>query len=208
MLWSFIAVVFSGWLFVDATYRGPVWQRWLFKPVTLLLLLALAAQAPVLTVAGYLIILGLVATMVGDALLLLTNERMLYVIGAYFLSYLLYTIGFASQMTFTLFWPLPVMLLAIGAALIAVLWARLEELRWPICTYIGMTLLMVWIAGEQYFAHSTDNSLSLLAGASLLLLTTVLWLISHFRYPFGAAKAVIAASYFAGHFLIVRSLYF
>lgn len=208
MLWSFIAVVFSGWLFVDATYRGPVWQRWLFKPVTLLLLLALAAQAPVLTVPGYLIILGLVATMVGDALLLLTNERMMYVIGAYFLSYLLYTIGFASQMTFTVFWPLPVALLIIGAVLIAVLWPRLAELRWAICTYIGMTLLMVWIAGEQYFARSTDHSFSLLAGACLLLLTTVLWLISHFRYPFGAAKAVIAASYFIGHFLIVRSLYF
>ncbi|NDL64564.1 lysoplasmalogenase [Acerihabitans arboris] len=208
MLWSFIAVVFSGWLYVDATYRGPVWQRWLFKPVTLLLLLALAAQAPVLTVAGYLIILGLVATMVADALQLLTNERMMYVIGAYFLSHLLYTIGFASQMNFTVFWPLPIALLIIGAALIAVLWTRLAELRWPICTYIGMTLLMVWIAGEQYFARSTDNSFSLLAGASLLLLTTVLWLISHFRYPFGAAKAVIAASYFAGHFLIVRSLYF
>lgn len=208
MLWSFIAVVFSGWLFVDATYRGPVWQRWLFKPVTLLLLLALAAQTPVLTPAGYLIILGLVATMVGDALLLLRNERIVYVIGAYFLSYLLYTIGFASQMTFSVFWPLPILLLIIGAALIAVLWPRLAELRWPICTYIGMTLLMVWIAGEQYFARSSDHSLSLLAGTGFLMISTVLWLVSRFRYPFNAAKAVIAASYFAGHFLIVRSLYF
>lgn len=208
MLWSFIAVVLSGWLYVDATYRGPVWQRWLFKPVTLLLLLALAAQAPVLNVAGYLIILGLVATMVGDALLLLTNERTLYVIGAYFLSFLLYTISFASQITFTVFWPLPVVLLIIGALLIAALWARLEELRWPVCAYIAMTLLMVWIAGEQYFARGGDHSFSLLAGAIMLLLTTVLWLVSRFRYPFGAAKAVIAASYFIGHFLVVRSLYF
>ncbi len=208
MLWSFIAVVFSGWLSVDATYRGPAWQRWLFKPVTLLLLLALAAQAPVLTPAGYLIILGLVATMVGDALLLLRDERMVYVIGAYFLSYLLYTIGFASQMTFSVFWPLPIVLLIIGVALIAVLWPRLAELRWPICTYIGMTVLMVWIAGEQYFALSNDHSLSLLAGTGFLLISTVLWLVSRFRYPFHAARAVIAASYFAGHFLIVRSLYF
>lgn len=208
MLWSFIAVVFSGWLFVDASYRGPVWQRWLFKPVTLLLLLALAAQAPVLAPAGYLIILGLVATMVADALLLLRDERMIYVIGAYFLSHLLYTIGFASQMSFTVFWPLPIMLLIIGVALIAVLWPRLAELRWPICTYVGMTVLMVWIAGEQYFARSNDHSFSLLAGTGFLLISTALWLISHFRYPFNAARAVIAASYFAGHFLIVRSLYF
>lgn len=49
MLWSFIAVCFSAWLYVDASYRGPAWQRWLFKPVTLLLLLLLAQQARCLT---------------------------------------------------------------------------------------------------------------------------------------------------------------
>ncbi len=207
MLWSFIAVVLSGWLFVDAAYRGPVWQRWLFRPVTLLLLLALACQAPVITATGYLIILGLLATMVADTLLLLPRERMMYVIGAYFLSHLLYTVGFASQMTFTVFWPLPAALLIVGAVLIAVIWSRLEELRWPVCTYIAMTLLMVWVAGEQYFARSNDHGFSLLAGTALLLLATVVWLVSHYRYPFSAARAVIAAGYFAGHFLIVRSLY-
>ena len=46
MLWSFIAVCLSAWLSVDASYRGPTWQRWVFKPLTLLLLLLLACQAP------------------------------------------------------------------------------------------------------------------------------------------------------------------
>ena len=44
MSWPFLAVFFSGWLFVDASYRGPRWQRWVFKPVTLLLLLLLARR--------------------------------------------------------------------------------------------------------------------------------------------------------------------
>ncbi len=44
MSWPFLAVFFSGWLFVDASYRGPRWQRWVFKPVTLLLLLLLAGR--------------------------------------------------------------------------------------------------------------------------------------------------------------------
>ncbi len=83
MSWPFLAVSFSGWLFVDASYRGPRWQRWVFKPVTLLLLLLLAWQAPVLSAAGYLIVLGLLATLIGDALLLLPRERVLYAIGAF-----------------------------------------------------------------------------------------------------------------------------
>lgn len=54
MLWSFIAVCLSAWLYVDASYRGPAWQRWVFKPVTLLLLLLLAWQAPMFDAISYL----------------------------------------------------------------------------------------------------------------------------------------------------------
>ncbi|WP_114194911.1 lysoplasmalogenase [Edaphovirga cremea] len=207
MSWPFLAVFFSGWLFVDASYRGPRWQRWVFKPVTLLLLLLLAWQAPVLTVYGYLIVLGLLATLIADGLLLLPTERVLYAIGAFFLSHLLYTISFASQMTITFFWPLPLALIVIGILLLAAVWTRLEELRWAICTYFAMTLLMVWIAGEQYFARNTDFSFSILAGTVLLLLGNIVWLFSRYRIKFRAADAIIAACYFGGHFLIVRSLY-
>lgn len=207
MSWPFLAVFFSGWLFVDASYRGPRWQRWVFKPVTLLLLLLLAWQAPTLNVYSYLILLGLAATLVADGLLLLPEERFMYAIGAFFLSHLLYTLSFASQMTITFFWPLPLALLIIGAILLAVIWTRLAELRWAVTTYIAMTLLMVWLAGEQYFARSTDMAFSLFCGAALLLLGNIFWLTSRYRFTFRASDALVAACYFGGHFLIVRSLY-
>ncbi|MFU2315495.1 lysoplasmalogenase [Rahnella sp. PCH160] len=207
MSWPFLAVFFSGWLFVDASYRGPRWQRWVFKPVTLLLLLLLAWQAPTLNVYSYLILLGLAATLVADGLLLLPEERFMYAIGAFFLSHLLYTLSFASQMTITFFWPLPLALLIIGAVLLAVIWTRLAELRWAVTTYIAMTLLMVWLAGEQYFARSTDMAFSLFCGAALLLLGNIFWLTSRYRFTFRASDALVAACYFGGHFLIVRSLY-
>ena len=119
MLWSFIAVCFSAWLYVDASYRGPAWQRWLFKPVTLLLLLLLAWQAPMFNAVSYLVLAGLCASLIGDALTLLPRQRLLYAVGAFFLSHLLYTIYFASQMTLSFFWPLPLVLLVIGALLVA-----------------------------------------------------------------------------------------
>ncbi|MBF7997299.1 lysoplasmalogenase [Rahnella laticis] len=207
MSWPFLAVFFSGWLFVDASYRGPRWQRWVFKPVTLLLLLLLAWQAPTLNVYSYLILLGLAATLVADGLLLLPEERFMYAIGAFFLSHLLYTLSFASQMTITFFWPLPLTLLIIGAILLAVIWTRLAELRWAVTTYVAMTLLMAWLAGEQYFARSTDMAFSLFCGAALLLLGNIFWLTSRYRFTFRASDALVAACYFGGHFLIVRSLY-
>ncbi|STI53034.1 inner membrane protein [Escherichia coli] len=84
MLWSFIAVCLSAWLSVDASYRGPTWQRWVFKPLTLLLLLLLAWQAPMFDAISYLVLAGLCASLLGDALTLLPRQRLMYAIGAFF----------------------------------------------------------------------------------------------------------------------------
>lgn len=73
--------LFSAWLYVDASYRGPAWQRWLFKPVTLLLLLLLAWQAPMFNAVSYLVLAGLCASLIGDALTLLPRQRLLYAVG-------------------------------------------------------------------------------------------------------------------------------
>lgn len=207
MLWSFIAVFFSGWLYVDAAYRGPTWQRWVFKPITLILLLFLALQAPMFNAIGYLVVAGLCAALVGDALAMLQRQRMLYTLGAFFLSHLLYTIWFAGQLTFSFFWPLPVTLLVIGAIGLAVIWTRLEEMRLPALAFIGITLVMVWLAGEQWFLRPTDTAMSGFLGAALLLIGNIVWLVSHYRQRFRADTAIYAACYFAGHFFIVRALY-
>ena len=181
-------------LSVDASYRGPTWQRWVFKPLTLLLLLLLAWQAPMFDAISYLVLAGLCASLLGDALTLLPRQRLMYAIGAFFLSHLLYTIYFASQMTLSFFWPLPLVLLVLGALLLAIIWTRLEE-------------VMVWLAGELWFFRPTAPALSAFVGASLLFISNFVWLGSHYRRRFRADNAIAAACYFAGHFLIVRSLY-
>lgn len=207
MLWSFIAVFFSGWLYVEACYRGPGWQRWLFKPLTLVLLLVLAFQAPVDSLTGYLVLAGLLASLVGDALTLLPRQQLLYASGAFFLSHLFYTIWFASQKMFALFWPLPLVLVIIGVVLLTLIWKQLEELRWPVCLFVVMTLVMVWLAGEIYFHQSSMRHFLLFSAAVLLLAGSSLSLIRRYFGSFRADQAVSAACYFIGHFLLVRSLY-
>ncbi|STM47866.1 inner membrane protein [Escherichia coli] len=65
MLWSFIAVCLSAWLSVDASYRGPTGNGWVFKPLTLLLLLLLAWQAPMFDAISYLVLAGAVRLTAG-----------------------------------------------------------------------------------------------------------------------------------------------
>ena len=46
---------------------------------------------------SYLVLAGLCASLLGDALTLLPRQRLMYAIGAFFLSHLLYTIYFAVR---------------------------------------------------------------------------------------------------------------
>ena len=134
---------------------------------------------------------------VRDALVLFTLTLLLHFLGA--------MLRLVQELSF--FWPLPLVLLVFGALLMAVIWSRLEEMKMPVLTFIGMTLVMVWLAGELWFARPTNTALSGFAGAALLLLSNAVWLVSHYRRRFRADNAIAAAFYFAGHFLIVRALY-
>lgn len=207
MVWSFLAVFFSGWLYVQASYCGSMWQRWLFKPLTLLLLMGLAWQAPAQHLSSYLVMAALLATLAGDALTLLPRQQLLYANGAFFLSHLFYAIWFAGQKMFMLTWPLPVVLLIVGVVLMSLIWRQLEELRWPVCLSVIMTLVMVWLAGDMYFFQHSVRNFSLFSGAILLLAATCIRLIRRYVKPFRGDQVLTAVCYFIGHFLLVRTLF-
>ncbi|KPD04111.1 lysoplasmalogenase [Moellerella wisconsensis] len=205
--WPFLAVLFSGWLYVDAAYRGPDWQRWLFRPVTLLLLLAWGWNAEFITISGYLVLAGLLASLLGDMLRILPGERLLASIALIFISYLLYAISFGLQMNFSLYLPwLPVPIVLTLVTLL-IIWTKLETLQAPVFALLIMSMIMVWVAGDQYFGLAREVNFSIMVGACLLFLSNCIWLIARFRYPFKASKAIVATLYFLGQFLIIRSLY-
>ncbi|MBD2805834.1 lysoplasmalogenase [Xenorhabdus sp. ZM] len=207
MSWPFLAVFFSGWLYIDAAYRDLRWQQWVFRPVTMLLLLLWACQAPGLEISGYLIIAGLLTALLSDTIRMLPSKYLLLSFITLFLSYLLYTISFALHNGFSFFFPLPLIILVVGVAVILIIWTRLDNMRWRVIDNFVMALIMVWVACEQYFSLSNENRFSLMAGALLLLLGHCIRIIDHYRFPFKVSKAIVAACGFVGHFLIIRSLF-
>lgn len=205
--WPFLAVLFSGWLYIDAAYRGPQWQCWLFRPVTLLLLVFWAWSADITDASGYLIMAGLFVMLMADGWQMLSSERLLPAIFLLSLSFLLYTISFAMQMNFTFYLPLLAILLILSVIVLIIIWTPVGSLRAPAIFLLSMSFIMAWVAGEQYFGLAREHNFSIMIGAFLLFIANSVWLIANFRYPFKASKATITACYFIGQFLIVRSLY-
>ena len=146
MLWSFLAVLFSGWLYIDASYRGPRWQRWLFKPVTFLLMLAWAWQAPVRSVTDYLLIGGLVAAMAGGVLSLLSRPQLVYAFGTMFLSYLLYTLSLTRGITLTSYRPVTVAQLVAGLLVLIIIRMLLVELFWTVRPMLIIVIFIGWFS--------------------------------------------------------------
>ncbi|WP_368913022.1 lysoplasmalogenase [Providencia stuartii] len=205
--WPFLAVLFSGWLYVDAAYRGPEWQRWLFRPVTLILLLLWGWNADFLTTQGYLILAALAASLLADMMRMFSSERLLASVTLLFVSYLLYTISFGMQLDFSLYLPwLPIPLI-IAAITLSVIWTKLKELQAMIFALLIMSMIMAWVAGDQFFGLGRDYNFSIMVGAFLLFISNCIWLIARFRFPFKASKAIVAALYFLGQFFIIRAVY-
>lgn len=138
---------------------------------------------------------------------MLSSERLLPAIFLLSLSFLLYTISFALQMSFSFYLPLLAILLILSVIVLFIIWRPAGSLRAPVIFLLIMSFIMAWIAGEQYFGLAREHNFSIMIGAFLLFIANSIWLIANFRYPFKASKATITACYFIGQFLIVRSLY-
>ncbi|HEF8773695.1 TPA: lysoplasmalogenase [Providencia stuartii] len=207
MSWPFLAVLFSGWLYVDAAYRGPEWQRWLFRPITLILLLLWGWSADFLTSQGYLILAGLAVSLLADMMRMLSSERLLASVALMFTSYLLYTISFGMQLDFSLYLPWLPIPLVIAAITLVLIWTKLEDMQAMVFALLIMSMIMAWVAGDQFFGLGRDYNFSIMVGAFLLFISNCIWLIARFRFSFKASKAIVAALYFLGQFFIIRAIY-
>lgn len=207
MIWSFLAVFFASWLSIDASYRGPAWQRQLFKPITSLMLLALAWQAQLRGLPDHLILAGLGAAAVGGSLTLFPKQNWLYAFGALFLSSLFYSLNLTRQLTFGAQWPVALFLAILGAIILVLLWRYLAELRWPASLMLIMNLLLCWLATLHNLSAKSAGAFSLMAGADLLLISNIIWLVSAFRRRFAADGAIYEGLFIIGHFLFARSLW-
>lgn len=207
MSWPFLAVLFSGWLYIDAAYRGPNWQRWLFRPITLLLLLLWAWQVPEHSINSYLIVGALLATLLSDVLKIFEGKYLLPSLALLFLSYILYLISFALPLQISFYLPLLGFVIVAAIIVLAIIWTKLDKFAIPVLLTLLAAFAMFWVAGEKFFYLSNDYNFSIMIGSLLLVIAYSIWLINRFRFSFSASKGLVSACYFIGHFFIVRTLF-
>lgn len=214
-----LAILLSGAVYVWAATRSIRWLVYLLKPGTMALIIWLAAQQSRGTEAplyGWLILVGLLFSVVGDVALMLPSNLFLGGVAAFFAAHVCY-IG-------ALVWGLNARLvpldLATGAVLAAYSWfmyrrlaegiRRLEQnaLLVPVAVYCAAIGVMVWRAASLLF-QSVGGPISppLVVAASLLFLasdSTLAW--DRFVSPLPYRDLAVMSTYFCAQYLFAISI--
>jgi len=183
-------------------------QVFLLKPLTTVLILALAALTPTTDSRYQLAVcVGLALSVAGDVFLMLPGDRFLPGLVSFLLAHLAYLVAFTRGLHVEAT-VVPVLAYgAVGAAVFAVLWPGLSrQLRSPVAVYVAVIAMMAGVALARWLEIGGGPPLAAAVGAGLFLVSDALLALDRFRWSFRWSRAAVLGSYWAAQFLIAMSV--
>lgn len=205
-----VAPIIASALLAIRAHAGPGrrTQIYLFKPLTTVLILALAVLTPSTDPRYHFgVCVGLALSLVGDVFLMLPGDRFLPGLLSFLLAHLAYlgafTSGLPSAPTAGPF----VAYGTVGAAIFAMLWPGLSRrLRAPVAVYVLVIATMAAVALARWLELGGPLPLAAAVGAGLFLLSDALLALDRFRWSFPGARAAVLGTYWAAQLLIAVSV--
>jgi uncharacterized membrane protein YhhN len=208
-LYLCVAIACSAVWTIVATVRGRRRGVYVFKPLTTLLVLALAWHMPgTLPLYKPLVMCGLVFSLFGDVFLMLPRDRFVAGLVSFLIAHLLYVRAFVDGggegFRFT---PWILLLFAVYAAvLLRILLPHVTRtLKVPVIVYAAALLVMAWQAAERGAAGLPGGSFAA-AGGVLFVVSDSALALDRFRRRFPAAQPLVLATYFLAQALIALSI--
>jgi uncharacterized membrane protein YhhN len=199
----------SAVLCIRAESVGPRRNVYLFKPLTLawIILIALQAKHPVSAAYQYLIVAGLLCSLLGDIFLMLPSDRFIPGLLSFLLAHVFYIAAFTSGATVhlnALWYAIP--FLVYGGTMLWVLLPHLGRMKLPVVIYMLVILVMAWQASVR--CRETEQAGSALAffGALLFTASDSILALNRFRGRVEHAQFYILSTYFTAQWLIALSV--
>ncbi len=201
-----LAVFACAALNLRAVFAGDLQQEFLFKPLTTLLVLAIAATAPAGAAASWrpAVVAGLLASTAGDVFLMLPGDYFVPGLASFLVAHLCYVAAFTRDGWRASSWPAA----ACGAYVMALLWWLLPSAgahRVPVAAYALVIGAMAWQAVERWRATREAAPLAAAAGAVLFVLSDSALAVNRFAVPFALAPLAVMGTYVPAQWLIALS---
>lgn len=201
---------------IAASAAATVWAEhrearravYVFKPLTTILILTLAATTAQPVSRGYqvLVCAGLLLSLAGDVFLMLPRDRFVAGLASFLVAHVFYVAAFAPRPPALAAPVVLAVLLVYGIVLLRALWPRLGKLRAPVAVYAAALLVMAWQAAERRATLHTTPALLAMVGAGFFVISDSVLAWERFRRQHRYGHAVVLATYFAAQWLIASSV--
>lgn len=192
---------------ISAEYHGPKRSVFIFKPLTVLviILLALIPKYPVSSFYRYMIVAGLVCSLAGDVFLMLPTDRFIQGLISFLIAHMFFTAAFLAEGGRSVSMWAALLLIVYGSFMLWWLWRGLGKMKTPVIVYMLALLLMALIASSRFLITRQGGSLLAAAGAILFLASDSVLAVNRFKGVFRIAQFLILTTYFAAQCLIALS---
>lgn len=190
-----------------ADVLGLQQQVYVFRPVASLALIAMALWPAASSRYRTWMSAGLVASLVGDTLLMLPQGLFVPGLVAFLAAHLCYIRAFATDgagVRAPLLPGVPVLVAAL--AVLRYLWPSLGPMRVPVACYVATITVMSWQAIARWRVRRTPGAAIAAAGSVFFLASDSALAINRFMAPYAGAALVVMATYYAAQFALARSV--
>lgn len=204
-----VLAIISAIITIFAEYQWPAIVTYVFKPLTmvLIIIIALLAKTPPSRRYKYAIIAGLLFSMLGDILLMLPVDLFIAGLVSFLIAQLIYTYAFRTGRPLRFNFITILLLLIYGVLIYIILLPGLKGMAVPVAAYIVVILTMAWQAWDQWDQVRTRWALLAFTGAVLFVISDSILALNKFGEPFLTARALTLGTYFAAQWLISNSNY-
>jgi uncharacterized membrane protein YhhN len=190
---------------VAAVAGAPVWAVWGTKIAVILLLLLLAASGRPGRYRTF-VLIGLLASAVGDLIFLVPGDLFLAGVACFFVAHICYIAAFTPGVGRHGASIARLVYATLGVAMLAALWPVLDPLlRGALAVYGLALILMAGQAAARWGKVKTAAARSAGIGAALFFLSDGMLALDRFRAHFPGARAAVLVTYYLAQWLIARS---
>ncbi|NVJ65434.1 MAG: lysoplasmalogenase [Gammaproteobacteria bacterium] len=200
------AIIVSGTAHIVADYKQKWSLTYLFKPLTMLLIIGLLLLKADLEVSyNQWILLGLVFSLVGDIFLMLRPQKFIAGLVSFLVAHLCYVYAFYQGLIGNDISWLAAVLLPIGIIYLAILWKHLGKYLWPVVAYFMAIGAMLFFASALFLVEMSLMTKLALLGAILFAISDAILAWRKFVKPLKYGQFYVMATYFSAQTLLTLS---
>ncbi len=198
-------IFFTGSLQVRAKYLNAKKQEYIFKPLTISLIILVSYLGTNSTYRNT-IILAMLFSLIGDIFLTLDKSKFIYGLISFLIAHLIYIFAFKHQVSFGMPYYMFLPFTLYGILMYKFLEKNLGKLKIAVIVYILTILIMGLTAINRYYIDANNFNLSLLIGALLFIISDSVIAINKFKGKFNSAEFIILSTYYLAQLLIAFSV--